>query len=152
MAILQLLNYRFTDLSIHYVPPADSDSKEHSLQLEPKVKIHEKSEEQLYELRFKLNIDPGDGGGLRIEAVFEGLFQAPEMLSGDEALELVQTNGLSLLYSTLRGEIAHLTSSFPVEKVLLPTIPIKPFQPPAKKKKAAKKKTTSKKTSKKVTP
>lgn len=60
--------------------------------------------------------------GHQIECVINGEFLIPEEMDVDKREGLLRVNGLSILYSTLRGVLGNLTGSFPGDKLCLPTI------------------------------
>lgn len=51
-----------------------------------------------------------------------GQFVVPEDLPAAEQEGFLRVNGLSILYSTLRGILGNITGSFPGERLCLPTI------------------------------
>lgn len=84
----------------------------------------EKSES--FKLDFLLKQTPQvNFGGLNIDIQMEGFFTFPEGSSEDEMQRLIRINGCSILYSTLRGHISSITSNFPCDRIILPSIEIR---------------------------
>ncbi|MFP4379778.1 MAG: hypothetical protein ACLFUS_04665 [Candidatus Sumerlaeia bacterium] len=156
---LNLIDCHFTDLSVQFLNDDSSqdgnpknDSIEMSLNLGSSLKKLDSPGTHHFVLQLKISIESGEREGLNLKANYEGLFEAPDFLSEDDAEKLVRTNGHALLYSTLRGELKHIASSFPGPKLVLPTIPVKltpDKKKPVPKKKASKKRASKKKIAKK---
>lgn len=60
--------------------------------------------------------------GIDIDVEINGVFRLPEQLEVDHREALLRVNGVSILYSTLRGIIGNLSGSFPEGRLCLPTI------------------------------
>jgi len=58
----------------------------------------------------------------QLDCEINGQFQVPEEIPEDHREGLVCVNGVSILYSTLRGIIGNLSGSFPAGRLCLPTI------------------------------
>ena len=77
-------------------------------------------------LRLRVSLSEHDGNdekvGHDIQCEINGQFIVPEKLEAPEQEGILRVNGLSILYSTLRGILGNITGSFPGERLCLPTI------------------------------
>lgn len=51
-----------------------------------------------------------------------GFFHFPPETTDDAMQRLIRLNGSTILYGVLRGQLAHITGSFPRQKLILPTV------------------------------
>jgi len=88
--------------------------------------------------------------GLDFEVEINGVFIVPESLESERQEALLRYNGVSILYSTLRGVIGNLSGSFPAGRLCLPTVLPNDVVQQIEAKKQAAKKVAKKATKKKV--
>lgn len=125
--ILQLENYFLTRLRMHFHFPENGEGQVQNLRLDFDYDALQHSEEPLRRL-LRLRVALSERGpndqkiGHDIECEINGQFLMPENLEPAQQEGLLRVNGLSILYSTLRGILGNITGSFPGEKLCLPTV------------------------------
>lgn len=125
--ILQLENYFLGHLRMDFHFPKDGEGRDRNLSLSFDYDALQHSEEPLRRLlRLRVAISERDADGQKIghdiECEINGQFLVPEELEPEKQEGLLRINGLSILYSTLRGILGNVTGSFPGERLCLPTI------------------------------
>jgi hypothetical protein len=125
--ILQLENYFLSHLRMDFHFPKSEEVEVRNLSLSFDYDTLQHSEEPLRRLlRLRVAIsecDPDDQKiGHDIDCEINGQFIVPEELEPEKQEGLLRVNGLSILYSTLRGILGNVTGSFPGERICLPTI------------------------------
>ncbi|GHC11967.1 hypothetical protein [Cerasicoccus arenae] len=128
MSLLQLDDYFLTRLNVEFHLPDDEvDIDKHSLGLDYDVLKHETDAQlRLVKLRVKYKQLTADGSsvGYDVDCKINGQFRIPDDLSDDanKRESIVHVNGISILYSTLRGVLGGLSGSFIDGRICLPTI------------------------------
>lgn len=122
---LTLVNYQFTKLSCIWKDGKNTKTNHGNMLIDYDV-FRNNANPLLFRLDLKVSIDPEkDDAGMKIDTCIVGFFQFDEGTPEDEMHTLVRINGISILYSTLRGHISVLTSNFPSGCTLLPSIIVK---------------------------
>jgi preprotein translocase subunit SecB len=168
MNLLQLEDYFLSRLHVDFNFPtgAEVHVEELSIDFDYDSLTHKDDPlRRMLTLRIRAGERTKDGERVahQLECDINGQFRIPEEIPEEQHEGLVCINGVSILYSTLRGIIGNLSGSFPAGRLCLPTInpqevvervqKAKASKVPktAKpKKKAAKKKSAKKRTSAKV--
>jgi len=127
MDIVQLEDYFLTRLHMGYHFPKDGAEmgQEVSLAFDYDTLKHNEVPLRrmlclrvaMYELDAK-----GNKAEYYLESEIKGQFLMPENMEGEAIEVLLRVNGLSILYSTLRGIIGNVSGSFPGGRFCLPTI------------------------------
>ena len=127
MNFLQLEDYFLTRLKVDFNFPNDAEVRvEHfSLDFDYDVLTHQDDPlRRMLTLRVGIGQLAKDGSKVahQIECEINGQFRIPEEMENDQREGMLRVNGVSILYSTLRGIIGNLSGSFPEGRLCLPTI------------------------------
>lgn len=150
MNILQLEDYFLTRLHVDFNFPKGKEVhvEELAIDFDYDSLTHEDDPlRRLLTLRIRAGelTEDGDRIAHQFECEINGQFRIPEDVPDEQHEGLVCINGISILYSTLRGIIGNLSGSFPAGRLCLPTINPKEVVKRVQKSKAAKKKAKPKK-------
>jgi len=119
---IQLVNYFFKKLLVEWKDGPKEPKNIGKLNINYKVFVNNK-ESDLYRLDFLLQRTPQDDfGGLNMDIRMEGFFSFPKETPEEEIQKMIRLNGCTILFSTLRGHISSITSSFPDGRITLPSI------------------------------
>lgn len=124
---LELENYFLEKLKVEFEFPEKGEMNLHRIRSGFDYELFKHPDEELrrlmrLEVFFKGVTKKDEPIGHQIECVINGEFLIPEEMDVDKREGLLRVNGLSILYSTLRGVLGNLTGSFPGDKLCLPTI------------------------------
>lgn len=127
MKILQLEDYFLTRLHVDFSFPKDSEAHVEEISLNFDYDSLTHSDDPLRRLlvlrvRFGELTKDGEQVARQFDCEINGRFRIPEDIPEQKREGLVCVNGLSILYSTLRGIIGSLSGSFPASRLCLPTI------------------------------
>lgn len=127
MNFMQLEDYFLTRLNFDFNFPDDAEVPEEQVSLDFDYDVLTHPDDPLrrmVSLRVGVRQVAKDGSkvGHQVECKIHGQFRIPEDIKEDQREGLLRINGVSILYSTLRGIIGNLSGSFPVGRFCLPTI------------------------------
>ncbi len=135
--ILQLECYYIRHLNINYTKPEDPNTKVNlSIKLDKKIVV-QNNDPRRFVFDLTLDILPKPISVFKANITISGYFYVPESIDLAEAKEIVDNNGLFILYGVLRGLFSVYTSEFPTGRMTLPSIPV-PVLPKKKKRKTVK--------------
>ena len=148
MSFLQLEDYFLTRLHVDFSfsKEAEVHVERLSLDFDYDVLTHQDDPlRRMLTLRVSLGEVTEDGSKVahQVECEINGQFRIPEDMEENQREGMIRVNGLSMLYSTLRGIIGNLSGSFPAGRFCLPAIlPQEVVERVEETKKAAKAKAT----------
>ncbi len=124
---LQLEDYFLTRLKVDFNFHDDVEVREKQVSLDFDYDVLTHQDDPLLRmLTLKVGVseiaEDGSKVGYQVECEINGQFRIPEDIKEDQREGLLRINGVSILYSTLRGIIGNLSGSFPVGRFCLPTI------------------------------
>ena len=127
MKILQLEDYFLTRLNVEFIFPDEVEVEAESVSLEFDYDVLTHPDDPLRRmlaLRVGVSQVAKDDSKMAYQAECEinGQFRIPEEIKKEQREGLLRINGVSILYSTLRGIIGNLSGSFPQGRLCLPTI------------------------------
>ena len=127
MSILLLEDYFLTRLHVDFNFPKEKEVHVEELQIEfdyDSLTHEDDPLRRLLTLRIRAGELTQDGEQIahQFECEINGQFRIPEEISEERHEGLICVNGVSILYSTLRGIIGNLSGSFPAGRLCLPTI------------------------------
>lgn len=125
--ILQLEDYFLTRLNLDFIFPneIEDEVESNSLEFDYDVLTHPDDPlRRMLTLRVGVSQVAKDDSKMayQVECEINGQFRIPEEIKKDQREGLLRINGVSILYSTLRGIIGNLSGSFPEGRLCLPTI------------------------------
>ncbi len=153
-ARLELENYFLTRLHLDFNLPKNAEVHIENLTTEFDLdSLINKSNPLLRRLTLRVNAaeytKEREQVGYQLECEITGQFKIPDDIPEEHREGLLRVNGISILYSTLRGILGSLSGSFPT-RLCLPTIlPNEVFEHIQKAKSRTKKKATKKRIAKK---
>ncbi len=120
---LKLVNYQFKKINCEWIEEGkQTEGQKGTILFDYKV-LRNKKSPNLYRLDLFVSLLPKeDFQGYHIDTCIVGFFSFEESTTENEMEVLVRVNGISLLYSTLRGHISMLTSNFPKGSLILPSV------------------------------
>lgn len=125
--IIELEDYFLTNLQVrHHFPQKDEVAVERlSLNFDYDVKKHAENQSRRW-MNLKVSGRELDANGNKVGVEFEtainGIFLLPSEWDEERQEIMLRINGVSILYSTLRGIIGNLSGSLPGGRFCLPTI------------------------------
>ncbi len=125
--ILQLADYSLSKLHMDFVHSEQDEGQSNLLSLSFDYDIFINTDSELRRmLALKVygfqHCKNGQKTGLDFELEIRGIFLLPESMEADRQEALLRLNGVSILYSTLRGIVGNLSGSFPGGRFCLPTV------------------------------
>lgn len=125
--ILQLEDYFLTRLNLDFIFPneIEDEVESNSLEFDYDVLTHPDDPlRRIMTLRVGVSQVAEDDSKMayQVECEINGQFRIPEGMKKDQHEGILRINGVSILYSTLRGIIGNLSGSFPEGRLCLPTI------------------------------
>lgn len=125
--ILELQDYFLTDLHLDFrIPEADEEAVK-AVRLEFDYETMTRKDAALHRLlllkvkAWQVNHEE-EPIGYELSCTINGHFIVPADLPSSQQEGLLRLNGLSILYSTLRGIVGNISGSFPGGRLCLPTI------------------------------
>lgn len=162
MSFLQLEDYFLTRLHVDFNFPKETEVQVEELSIDfdfDSLTHQDDPLRRMLTLRVRAGEHAEDGEPVahQLECEINGKFRIPEDIPEEHHEGVICINGVSILYSTLRGIIGNLSGSFPAGRLCLPTIDPKEVvmrvqkakSKPATKKAKPVKKTAKKKAAKK---
>ena len=127
MSFLQLEDYFLTRLHVdfHFPKKTEVQVEELSVDFDYDSLTHQDDPlRRMLTLRIRAGERSKGGEEIahQVDCEINGQFRIPEDVPKEHHEGLVCINGLSILYSTLRGIIGNLSGSFPSGRLCLPTI------------------------------
>lgn len=127
MNFLQLEDYFLTRLNVDFNFPNDAEVQVEQVSLDFDYDVLTHQDDPLRRmLTLKVGVSEvakdGSKVGHQVECEIHGQFRIPEDIKQDQREGILRINGVSILYSTLRGIIGNLSGSFPAGRLCLPTI------------------------------
>lgn len=127
MNFLQLEDYFLTRLHVDFSFPNGEEVHVEELSIDfdfDSLTHRDDPLRRMLTLRVRAGEQTSDGEPVahQLECEINGHFRIPEEIPEDHREGLVCVNGVSILYSTLRGIIGNLSGSFPAGRLCLPTI------------------------------
>ncbi len=127
MNFLQLEDYFLTRLNVDFIFPNDTEVEAESVSLDFDYDVlthQDDSLRRMLTLRVGVSQVAKDDSKIayQVECEINGQFRIPEEIKKDQREGILRINGVSILYSTLRGIIGNLSGSFPEGRLCLPTI------------------------------
>ena len=125
--ILELEDYFLTRLNVDFIFPDEVEVEAESVSLEFDYDVLTHPDDPLRRiltLRVGVSQVAEDDSKMayQVECEINGQFRFPEEFKKDQREGMLRINGVSILYSTLRGIIGNLSGSFPEGRLCLPTI------------------------------
>lgn len=125
--IFQLEDYFLTRLNVKFIfhDEVEVEAESVSLEFDYDVLTHPDDPlRRILTLRVGVSQVAEDDSKMayQVECEINGQFRIPEEIKKDQREGLLRINGVSILYSTLRGIIGNLSGSFPEGRLCLPTI------------------------------
>lgn len=124
-ATLALNDFCVTKLNIGWnQPPDDPERIRVKVNVDYQVMQH-KQDSRRFRLNLNVTVRPANAkakSGWNIDADIHGDFTFPEDFEETLIPTAIRVNGSSILFGTLRGQIANATGSFPPGKFVLPAV------------------------------
>lgn len=124
----ELEEYSLTKLHVEFKFPDDRENVEVSgnrMTFDYDIHTH-KEEQRRFRMCLRFKLEQCDSENIpvayQVQSEMYGFLVFDESCEWDECEKLVRINGLSLLYSTLRGYLATVGGLFPMGKIQLPAI------------------------------
>jgi preprotein translocase subunit SecB len=125
---LQLEDFFLTRLNVEWRNlPSEGDYKVNSLKVQVSYELaHHAELQHAYQMTLSVAgedvIEKAANAGYKFEAVITGRYHIENAKTPELEARLAVINGISLLYSTLRGLLGSVTGSFEFGKLVLPSI------------------------------
>lgn len=122
---IKLVNYQIWKLACEWIGKYELNSEDSNISIDYNV-FENTDDPNLFKLDVYVGITPSESkNGLVIDAKIIGYFSFEEGTSIEDKQKAIRYSGFQLLYSTLRGHVNVMTSSFPCKNFILPSIPVK---------------------------
>lgn len=159
MSFLQLDDYFLTRLHVDFAMPDDGKAEIENVAIDFDYDVLVNREDPLlFFLVLRIFVaeetEDEERVGHRIDCEINGNFRMPEEIPEEQREAMRRINGVSILYSTLRGIVGGVTGSFPDGLFCLPTIMpqdvVRRVEERKERERAATKKATAKRATKKT--